>query len=90
MKPEIRGLVLALLSSAIGGTAIVATRALVATIDPVLLGALRFGIGVLALWPIAVWSGQRWPSRSDLPSVVALGLLFFAAFPILFNLCARR
>jgi len=85
LKPEIRGFVFALLSSAIGGTAIVATRSLVATIDPIALGALRFGIGVMALWPIAVLSGERWPTRSDLPSVVALGLLFFAVFPVLFN-----
>ncbi len=39
------GLAAAILSSAFGGTAIVATRYLAGAMDPILIGALRFGGG---------------------------------------------
>ncbi|TKW73384.1 MAG: DMT family transporter, partial [Bradyrhizobium icense] len=45
----------------------------------------RFGIGFLLLLPVALVQGHRWPPRQDWPAVIGLGLLFFAAFPILFN-----
>jgi len=82
---EVWGVLAAVLSSALGGTSIGATRFLVNAIDPLAIGSFRFGIGVLLLLPVALVQGHRWPSRQDWPGVAGLGLLFFATFPILFN-----
>jgi drug/metabolite transporter (DMT)-like permease len=82
---ETWGVLAAVLSSAIGGTSIGATRYLVSAIDPLAIGSFRFGIGVLLLLPLALLKRGNWPQRRDWPAVAGLGLLFFAAFPILFN-----
>jgi drug/metabolite transporter (DMT)-like permease len=82
---ELWGVLAAVLSSAIGGTSIGATRYLVNAIDPLAIGSFRFGIGMLLLLPLALLQGANWPQRRDWPAVAGLGLLFFAAFPILFN-----
>lgn len=82
---ELWGVLAAVLSSAIGGTSIGATRYLVNAIDPLAIGSFRFGIGFLLLMPLALLNGRGWPPRRDWPGVAALGLLFFAVFPILFN-----
>lgn len=82
---EIWGVMAAVLSSGIGGTAVVATRYVMGAIDPLTLGALRFGIGFVLLLPIATLQRATWAGRRDWPSVAGLGLLFFALFPILFN-----
>jgi drug/metabolite transporter (DMT)-like permease len=82
---EIWGVLAAVLSSALGGTSIGATRFLVNAIDPLAIGSFRFGIGFLLLLPLALVQACSWPRRRDWPAVVGLGLLFFAAFPILFN-----
>jgi drug/metabolite transporter (DMT)-like permease len=82
---EILGVLAAVLSSALGGTSIGATRFLVNALDPLAIGSFRFGIGFLLLLPAALAQGRGWPPRRDWPAVAALGLLFFAAFPILFN-----
>src|SRR5262245_23017734 len=79
------GVLAAVLSSALGGTSIGATRYLVNAIDPLAIGSFRFGIGFLLLLPLVLIQGRGWPSRRDWPAVIGLGLLFFAAFPILFN-----
>jgi drug/metabolite transporter (DMT)-like permease len=82
---EIWGVLAAMLSSALGGTSIGATRFLVGAIDPLAIGSFRFGIGFLLLLPLALLQHRSWPPRHDWPGVAGLGLLFFAAFPILFN-----
>ncbi|KWV45426.1 permease [Bradyrhizobium macuxiense] len=82
---ETWGVLAAVLSSALGGTSIGATRFLVGAIDPLAIGSFRFGIGVLLLLPLALLQLGAWPPRRDWPGVAGLGLLFFAAFPILFN-----
>ena len=82
---EAWGVLAAVLSSALGGTSIGATRFLVSAIDPLAIGSFRFGIGFLLLLPVALLRGRQWPPRRDWPAVAGLGLLFFAAFPILFN-----
>lgn len=84
-SPERLGLLAAILSSAFGGTAIVATRYLAGIVDPVTIGALRFGGGVLVLAPIAWALREKWPARRDWPGVLGLGLLFFAIAPVFFN-----
>ncbi|MVT66850.1 EamA family transporter [Bradyrhizobium pachyrhizi] len=82
---EIWGVLAAVASSALGGTSIGATRFLVGAIDPLAIGAFRFGIGVLLLLPPALLQRRSWPTRHDWLGVAGLGLLFFAAFPVLFN-----
>jgi drug/metabolite transporter (DMT)-like permease len=82
---ELLGVGAAVLSSAIGGTAVAATRYVVHATDPLTLGALRFGIGALLLVPLALASGGHLPERRDWPGIAWLGVLFFAVFPVLFN-----
>lgn len=79
------GVLAAVLSSALGGTAIGATRYLAPALDPVTIGAIRFAGGFLALLPVALLRRDPWPPRADWGGVLALGLLFFGLFPVLFN-----
>lgn len=79
------GVAAAVLSSTIGGTAIGATRHLAGSIDPVVLGAMRFGVGAALLVPIALLTRRPWPAGHDRLKTAALGLLFFAIFPCIFN-----
>ncbi len=79
------GVLAAMLSSMLGGIAIGATRHVIAATDPWTLGAFRFGIGCLLLLPIAAFGRRPWPRRDDMVGVIALGLMFFGLFPILFN-----
>src|SRR3954467_12548400 len=79
------GVLAAVLSTALGGTAIVATRFLAGAADPFTIGLLRFGGGALLLLPLALIKGERWASRGDWPAGIGLGLLFFGLFPVLFN-----
>ena len=79
------GVLAAVLSSALGGTSIGATRYLVDAMDSLAIGSFRFGIGFVLLLPVAVLQGGRWPARRDWPAVAGLGVLFFALFPLLFN-----
>jgi drug/metabolite transporter (DMT)-like permease len=82
---EIFGVAAAVLSSALGGVSIGVTRYVAAVIDPVAIGSFRFGIGFLMLLPLVFIRREAWPRRADLLPIVALGLLFFALYPILFN-----
>lgn len=75
----------AALSSALGGSAIVATRLLGGSLPPELLGALRFGIGGLALLPIALLLVRRRFKGRELLRVCALGCLGFGIFPVIYN-----
>jgi drug/metabolite transporter (DMT)-like permease len=85
VPPDIRlGVLAGIASSLLGGTAIVATRFLAPAVEPLTLGALRFGIGTLCLAPILIRHRQLIGAR-DLPAIAALGLLFFALFPFLLN-----
>ena len=81
------GVSVAILSSAVGGGAAVATRYLISTADPFTLAALRFGGGVVCLLPIALLLRVRWPAGArDRLLVAGLGLLFFAVFFVFYNL----
>ena len=79
------GVGVAILSSAVGGGAAVATRYLITSADPITLAAIRFGGGVLCLLPLALLLRVRWPQRSDWPAVAGLGFMFFAVFFVLYN-----
>jgi len=80
------GVLVALLSSSLGGTAAAITRYLVSGADPVALAALRWGIGFLCVLPASLLMKARWPERRDWPAVATLGLAFFGAFFILYNI----
>ena len=80
------GILAAVVSSALGGTAAALTRYTIHDSDPVTLAAFRFGIGFLPIVAIALAARARWPSARDWPWVAALGALFFSVFFIIYNL----
>jgi drug/metabolite transporter (DMT)-like permease len=80
------GVLIAIVSSSLGGTAAAVTRYLVGNTDPLTLAILRWGIGFGCVLPMALILRVRWPSRGDRPAVAALGLAFFGLFFILYNI----
>jgi drug/metabolite transporter (DMT)-like permease len=80
------GVLIAIASSCLGGTAAAVTRYLVGNADPITLAILRWGIGFLCVLPIAVLLRAKWPPRGDLPAVVSLGVCFFGLFFVLYNI----
>jgi drug/metabolite transporter (DMT)-like permease len=82
---ERSGVLMAVASSALGGTATALIRFMVATTDPIALGALRFGLGAIFLLPAALVLRARWPRGRDWIGVLALGCLFFGLCFALFN-----
>ena len=77
---------LAIVSSSLGGTAAAITRYLSGGADPLTLAILRWGIGFVCVLPIALILRVRWPRGSDVLAVGALGLCFYGLFFILYNL----
>ena len=63
---ELGGVLAAVLSSALGGTSIGATRYLAPVLDPLAIGSFRFGIGVVLLVPLALRHIGTRPGRRDL------------------------
>jgi drug/metabolite transporter (DMT)-like permease len=86
MTQQHAGVIAALVSSAVGGVAGGATRFIIHATDRVTLGVLRFGSGFLILLPVALVLKVRWPRERDWFAVASLGILFFFAFSVLFNL----
>lgn len=82
---EIVGVLIAIVSSCLGGTAAAITRYLVGNADPLTLALLRWGIGFLCVLPVALALRVRWPSRQDGPAVAGLGFCFFGLFFIFYN-----
>ena len=80
------GVLLAIVSSSLGGTAAAITRYLVADADPLTLGILRWAIGFAVVLPAALVLRVRFPRGRDVASVGALGIAFFGLFFILYNL----
>ena len=80
------GVLIAIVSSSIGGTAAAVTRYLVGDADPLTLAVLRWGIGFLCVLPVALALRVRWPRRSDWPAVAGLGIGFFGLFFIFYNI----
>jgi drug/metabolite transporter (DMT)-like permease len=83
---ETVGVLIAVLSSTFGGTSGAVTRYVVAIIDPVTIAAFRFGIGLLVLLPLALMMRSRFPRGRDWIGSVALGVMFFGVFFVLYNL----
>ncbi len=84
-RRELMGVLAACLSSMLGGTAVVATRAVIGATDPATLSTLRFTIGVACLMPLVLLARLPRPAGRDVLPVALLGVLFFTAFPWLFN-----
>jgi len=82
---EVGGVIIALMSSALGGSAAAVTRYLVASTDAVTIALLRWGIGVLLVLPVALALGVKFPARRDLPAVAGLGIAYFGLFFVLYN-----
>lgn len=80
------GVLLAIVSSAVGGTAAAVTRYLVSDADALTLAILRWAIGFLCVLPAALALRVRWPRGRDWLGVAGLGLGFFGLFFILYNL----
>lgn len=80
------GVLLAIISSLLGGTAGAITRYLVSGADPITIAILRWGIGFLCVLPAALVLRVRWPPRSDWLAVVTLGFFFFGVFFVLYNI----
>jgi len=80
------GVLIAIASSCLGGSAAAVTRYLVGNADPITLAILRWGIGFLCVLPVAVLSRAKWPERADMPAVILLGVCFFGLFFVLYNI----
>jgi drug/metabolite transporter (DMT)-like permease len=80
------GVVIAIVSSCLGGTAAAVTRYLVGDADPITLAILRWGIGFVCVLPVALVLKAKWPSRKDWPAVAVLGLCFFGLFFVFYNI----
>jgi drug/metabolite transporter (DMT)-like permease len=80
------GVLIAIVSSSLGGTAAAVTRYLVGNADPLTLAILRWGIGFVCVLPIALLLRVRWPQRRDWLAVAALGICFFGLFFIFYNI----
>jgi drug/metabolite transporter (DMT)-like permease len=83
---EVLGLLAPILSSALGGTAVVATRWASASLEPLTLATLRYAIGAVCLLPLAIGAVRRFRDGWEVTTAVGLALLFFALFPFLFTL----
>jgi drug/metabolite transporter (DMT)-like permease len=80
------GVLIAVASSAFGGTAAAVTRYVVGAIDPVTIAAFRFGIGAIVLLPLVLLWRSAMPRGRDLIGVALLGVLFFAVFFVFYNI----
>ena len=71
---ETVGVLIAIVSSCLGGSAAAVTRYLVGDADAVTLAVLRWAIGFLFVLPVALVLRVRWPPRSDWLGVASLGI----------------
>ena len=80
------GVLIAIVSSSLGGSAAAVTRYLVGNADPITLAILRWGIGFIFVLPTAFLLRAKFPSRADWPAVAALGVCFFGLFFVFYNI----
>jgi drug/metabolite transporter (DMT)-like permease len=76
---------IAIVSSCLGGSAAAVTRYLVGGADAVTLAILRWAIGFLLVLPAALVLRVRWSPRSDWLAVAGLGVCYFGLFFVLYN-----
>jgi drug/metabolite transporter (DMT)-like permease len=80
------GVLIAIVSSCLGGSAAAVTRYLAGNADPVTLAILRWGIGFALVLPVTLLLRAKFPPRGDWPAVVVLGIAFFGLFFIFYNI----
>lgn len=80
------GVLIAIASSFLGGSAAAVTRYLVGNADPLTLAILRWGIGFLVVLPATLLMRAKLPPRADWPRVALLGVCFFGLFFVLYNI----
>jgi drug/metabolite transporter (DMT)-like permease len=80
------GVLIAIVSSCLGGSAAAVTRYLAGNADPVTLAILRWGIGFVLVLPAALVMRAKFPPRADWLAVAALGIAFFGLFFIFYNI----
>src|SRR5690349_13672106 len=80
------GVLIAIVSSSLGGSAAAVTRYLVGNADPITLAILRWGIGFIFVLPAALLLRAKFPPREDWLGVAALGICFFGLFFVFYNL----
>jgi len=81
----LNGVIAAVISSALGGTAAALTRYTIGASDPVTLAAFRFGIGFVPILALALALHAKWPRGRDWIAVALLGVAFFSFFFMLYN-----
>jgi drug/metabolite transporter (DMT)-like permease len=79
------GVLIAIVSSSLGGSAGAVTRYLVGNADPITLAILRWGIGFVLVLPATLLMRAEFPPREDWAAVVLLGIAFFGLFFIFYN-----
>ena len=80
------GVLIAIVSSSLGGSAAAVTRYLAAGADPITMAVLRWAIGFAVVLPVALVMRAKFPPRADWPAVVALGICFFGLFFVFYNI----
>jgi drug/metabolite transporter (DMT)-like permease len=80
------GVLIAIVSSCLGGSAAAVTRYLAGNADPVTIAILRWGIGFVLVLPATLIMRAKFPPRSDWLAVAALGIAFFGLFFIFYNI----
>jgi drug/metabolite transporter (DMT)-like permease len=80
------GVLIALASSCLGGSAAAVTRYLVGNADPLTLALLRWGIGFLIVLPVTLMLRSKLPPCSDWLAVSVLGICFFGLFFVFYNI----
>jgi len=80
------GVLIAIVSSSLGGSAAAVTRYLVGNADPITLAILRWGIGFIFVLPTAFLLRAKFPPRDDWLPVIALGVCFFGLFFVFYNI----
>jgi drug/metabolite transporter (DMT)-like permease len=80
------GVLIAIVSSSLGGSAAAVTRYLASDADPITLAILRWGIGFLLVLPTTLILRAKLPPRDDWLPVAALGICFFGLFFVFYNI----
>ena len=80
------GVLIAIVSSSLGGSAAAVTRYLVGNADPITLAILRWGIGFMVVLPVALLWRAKFPPRGDWLAVAMLGICFFGLFFVFYNI----
>ena len=90
-SPDVGANAAALVAAALYGASVVAVRVAVADVSPLALALLRFGQGTMILVIALLITAPHLLKieRRDLPFLALLGLIFFAMFPLSFNVALQ-